>query len=417
MSDTNPVHSNDRVWLMDSLRGFAILGIFIANLSSGFSFYNPTEPHSGALFHRFDNSLLFWQHLFIEGKFYSIFSLLFGWGIALQLQRLESKVAKPASLLRRRLFIMLLLGLAHLILIWIGDIVALYAMVGFILIAIRNWKTKTLFILAISLILSPILLYYLKMTWPVLNAPAGILFQTGGRIDELLSGTKGGKGFKEVVQHGTYIEQVKLHIAGFFFRYGDLFFQSRIVKVLGVFILGFLLGRNKRYLYFLERKQLLVWIAVLGFTIGFPANYLLAGYMENSDAYYDLKIEGWYQTIAYAFGVVPFALAYTATFFLLSRTKRGAAVLSVLRPVGKMAFTNYITHSVIGTILFTGVGFGMMGQVGPVICLLLALIVFALQIILSTVWLAYFEFGPIEWLWRSATYGKRQAVKRKVVAM
>src|SRR4051812_29890791 len=115
----SPVRDQQRIWLMDSLRGLAILGIFIANLA-GFSFYEP-GAHSGRFFTRFDEQMYFLHTMFIEGKFYSIFSFLFGWGIALQLARSKSTGVSSVPFVKRRLLIMALLGLAHLILLWIGD--------------------------------------------------------------------------------------------------------------------------------------------------------------------------------------------------------------------------------------------------------------------------------------------------------
>src|SRR5215207_7981710 len=110
-----PVQHHQRIWIMDALRGFAILGIFIANLGSGFSFYDPAATNQGLYFSSFDSTMTFLHHMLIEGKFYSIFSFLFGWGIALQLQRSEAAGLRPVSFVRRRLVFMLLLGLAHLI--------------------------------------------------------------------------------------------------------------------------------------------------------------------------------------------------------------------------------------------------------------------------------------------------------------
>jgi uncharacterized protein len=124
--------------------------------------------------------------------------------------------------------------------------------------------------------------------------------------------------------------------------------------------------------------------------------------------YYNLGIEGWYQTVVYALGVAPMALAYVALFFLAARTNAGKKCVAILQPVGKMAFTNYILHSLIGGFIFYGFGLGLVREVGPVYCTILAFLVFIGQIIFSTVWLKYFNYGPVEWLWRSGTYGKWQ---------
>lgn len=406
-----PVRTSDRIHIMDALRGIAILGIFIANLGSGFSFYDASLNYSGPYFHPLDKTFQFWQHVLIEGKFYSIFSLLFGWGMAIQLKRSEVKGLTPVKFMRRRLSFMFLLGLAHLLLLWTGDIVAFYALVGFVFLWIRKWSERKLFITAIVMLCLPVLIYFLRMTWNVLLAPAGLLYGTGTTIDSYLTGSKSFDEFLINLKTENYFFQLKSLVAGVFYRFGDLIFQSRPLKVLGMFILGYLLGRNDRYTQLIANKKLLWTIAGAGLAIGLPANYHLSKLMETG-LYYQLKIEGLYQAIAYALGVAPLALAYVALFFLFAATVTGKKITAVLQPVGKMAFTNYITHSIVGTLVFYGAGLGLAREVGPVYYTMLALLVFMGQIIVSTVWLIYFTYGPIEWVWRSATYKKWQPFKK-----
>lgn len=151
------------------------------------------------------------------------------------------------------------------------------------------------------------------------------------------------------------------------------------------------------------------WIIGGGLVIGLPANYFLAYYMSNHMGdYFQLKTKGLYQTIFYALGVAPLAMAYVGLFMLSFQTAVGKKILSVLAPVGKMAFSNYLMHSLIGNFVFLGAGLGYMGQVGPVYYTIFGIGIFIIQIILSTIWLKYFNYGPVEWLWRSATYKKRQ---------
>ncbi len=314
MQNIAPVRQMERENLMDILRGFAILGIFIANLNF-FSLYDDEKVSIG--FHyTFDPTMSFLHAMFIEGKFYSIFSLLFGWGMALQLQKAEHNNINPTVLVKRRLRGMLLFGFLHLLLLWTGDIVAFYAMLGFVLLLFRKMSDKKIFIWSVVLILSPILIYALKMTFLWLNAPAGLLFETGRYVDQQLNNTGSGRPGVSVASTGSWIEIWKLNIARFFFRFGYLFFVSRISKVLGVFLLGYLLGRNGNYKKILNNRPLLIRIAIAGFIIGLPCNYLLAQFMENEGDYFNLKINGLYQTIVYAFGVVPLSLAYASVIAL-----------------------------------------------------------------------------------------------------
>ncbi len=417
MQTLSPVKTNEREIFMDVLRGFAILGIFIANLNhlSWYGFLGP-DATGTMLLPQWDHKMEFLHNLFIEGKFYSIFSFLFGWGIALQLMRSEAKGIPAASFIRRRLTIMLLLGAFHLLL-WPGDIVFLYALLGFVLLPLRRFSNKTLLISAVVLVLSPILLYWLKMKFPVLNSPSTFLFGIGDTVDGKLTGIVSDETFQAYIKNANWFDILKSDIGGFFYRYGDLFFQSRFPKVLGMMLIGLVVGRSNFYKNIFQHKKLLYYIIALGILIAIPANYMLAGYMEAKDgSYYRFKMNGLYRTIVYAIGVAPLAAAYIAMFMLAFQSATGKKIMSVFAPVGKMAFTNYIMHTLIGNFVFLNAGLGYMGKVGPVYYTLFAFIVFIIQIFTSTIWLKYFNYGPIEWLWRSATYRKWQPLRKPISA-
>ena len=308
---------------------------------------------------------------------------------------------------------MLLLGFIHL-LIWNGDIVFFYALLAFIILPLRKFSNKTLLITGAILMLLPILLYWLKMTWPVLNTPAELSIKTGIKLEGALLNIKSEEEFMNMMHNGNWWDQLKGTIGGIFFRYQYLIFVSRVPKVLGMFLIGYVLGRSGFYKNIGQHKKLVYWIIGIGLLLGLPANYLLANYMSSSmGEYWQLKTKGLYQTIAYALGVVPLSLAYVGLLMLSFKSTAGKKILSVLAPVGKMAFSNYIMHSLIGNFVFLGAGLNYMGQVGPVYYTLFGIAVFIVQIILSTAWLKYFNYGPVEWLWRSATYKKWQPLKKK----
>jgi len=406
-----PIQNHEREIFMDALRGFAILGIFIANLNFLSHYHGSDDISSPWLLPGSDDVMSFFHHWFIEGKFYSIFSLLFGWGIALQIKRGMDNGVDALPIVKRRLRIMLLLGAIHL-LIWIGDIVFFYALLGFLLLPFRKFSNKTLLITAVVLILSPIVLYALKMIFPALNYPAELLNHTGDQLGQKLIGVNSQATYNNFIQNATWFDILKDNICGFFYRYGYLFFVSRIPKVLGMFLIGYVIGRSDFYKNLVQNKRTVYKVIALGLLIGLPANFGLAYYMSNFEGdYFSLKINGWYETIAYALGVAPLALAYTGLLMLGFQTKIGHKLLMVISPVGKMAFSNYITHSLIGNFVFLSAGLGYMGQVGPIYLTLFAILVFGLQIVFSTIWLKYFHYGPVEWVWRSLTYKKRQAFK------
>ncbi len=418
MTELAPVKQTEREIFMDVLRGFAILGIFIANLNS-FSFYDPTYTgRSPYLLPKADHSMAFLHHMLIEGKFYSIFSLLFGWGIALQFKRAAAAGVNALPTIRRRLFFMLLLGAVHL-LIWPGDIVFFYALVGFLLIPLRKFSNKMLLITGIILVLSPILLYWLKMTWIELNYPAEKLRQAGNWTNDRLlpqfQNVRSREDFEKILDDLTWWDFLKNNLSGFFHRYSYLLFVSRVPKVLGMFLIGYVVGRSDFFKNLVQYKKIVYAVIIGGLLIGLPANYFLAQQMENHmQDYFELKDNGLRQTIYYALGVAPLAMAYVGLFMLAFKTNAGNKVMPLLAPAGKMAFSNYIIQSLIGNFVFFSSGLGYMWKVGPVYYTLFGIAIFILQVILSTIWLKYFNYGPIEWLWRSATYKKWQPMKRKI---
>ncbi|WP_340112663.1 DUF418 domain-containing protein [Maribellus mangrovi] len=405
-----PVTSRERIEYMDMLRGIAIFGILIANLR-WFSLYSP-EVSGLFTFPKIDNTVYFLQHVFIESKFYSIFSILFGWGLAIQINRSKKDDASTASFLRRRLWFMLLLGGIHLFLIWEGDIVFLYGLTGFILVALRNYSSKTLLITGILLLLSPILLYFLKMNWPWVNSPSDYLYNFGektykhfGWIDQDTSRTG------VLSKSKSIITSIKITLADAPYRFAYLFAVSRIPKVLGAMLIGFVIGRTDLYYKFMNHKKKMLRICIAGLMVFIPLNYFLVSVLKNDTAYYNLEMEGLVYTIAFAFVVFPLAIFYMMALALMYDKKWIQKLLKPVLAVGKTAFSNYVLQSLIGIIVFYGIGFGLAEQFGPLAWTVCALIIFTFQMIVSNIWLKYFRFGPLEWIWRSLTYNKMQALR------
>ncbi len=180
-----------------------------------------------------------------------------------------------------------------------------------------------------------------------------------------------------------------------------------------MFLIGYVVGRSDFYKNILQHKKILYGVIAFGLIVGLPANYYLAHYMSWYEGdYFNLKINGFYQTLAYALGVVPLAMAYVAMLMFSFKTNAGKKILSVFAPAGKMAFSNYIMQSLIGNVVFLGAGLGYLEKVGPFYFTLFGIGVFIIQLIVSSIWLKYFNYGPVEWLWRSATYKKWQPMKK-----
>jgi len=308
---------------------------------------------------------------------------------------------------------MMLLGSIHMLLIWEGDIVFFYALIGFALVALRNFSNKTLLITGILLILSPILLYYLKLKFPILNAPVEILINKGEQIYAYKGWINQDVSRTDVLRESKSIRtNVWINLGDAPYRFAYIFFTSRISKILGIMLIGFVIGRSQFYPKIMEHKRkLFVW-SVLVLIISLPLNYLVAKYMTGIVSAYSITMEGLILSIIYTFGVFPLALVYMAFIALAFEIKKIRKFLLFISPVGKMAFSNYIMHSLLGILIFYGIGFGLMENFGILMLTIIALVIFIFQIIYSSIWLKYFRFGPIEWVWRSLTYGNKQPLKK-----
>ncbi len=379
----------DRIVLLDALRGFALLGILTANLPvfAGWVFYSWNEMAAFAgkdVSETYDQLIKF----FIDGKFYTIFSLLFGIGFTLQLDRLEKRGAAGIAVFRRRMLVLLAIGLIHMCLIWQGDILTLYAVLGLLLPLFWRWKDRTLLWLAIFLMLLPLVLVPLCAK---LGIDLGHPFESAGiAVIKAIDGGDNGSALA-YMQRTDWQGFLTWQLSGSPFRIEHLLHTWRIPKVLGVMLLGMLLGRRLIAGTLLTDRRLLKRAVVLGLAIGIPCNLVFALDQE-------VYQEHWSSIL----GTVPMALAYAATFILA--WTRFHRILGLVAPVGRMALTSYLTHSVIGVLLL-GPFLGIAGRVGPIAIAALVIPIYGAQILFSRWWLAHHDQGPMERLWRWGTYG------------
>lgn len=408
MSDItqNQAHDSTRIRFLDALRGIVIGCIFIANIGffSGYFFLSSEEQFPWAILPS-DLLLDFTFFTLIDGKFYSIFSLLFGIGCSIQFQNLalQQKPFKP--FFKRRLFWLLVIGLCHFCFIWIGDILTLYALTGFVLLLFVNVQDKKLLKWAVILLLFPII-NHLIINQLGLNYPKKI-FQINGLLVEYFGISSSERNGLKLTNMGYFIKNdsllifFKTNLSNTFLRIGGLLDEGRFFKVLGIFILGLWVGRKIIFENLLNNTKLLKQIALVGFCVGLPLNVLRA-YIEffhyGSDTWEFIK------TIVYALGTVPLAMSYASLLALLFLKK--PSLLNWFEPVGKMALTNYVSQSILAISVFYGIGLGLAGKLGYTLILGVALSIFLIQLLVSNLWLSRFKQGPLEWVWRKMTYGK-----------
>ena len=385
-----PTEGRERHVVLDALRGLALLGIALANFPEfGLWTFLSSEEQSSQPTAAADGVVRFMQYMLVDGKFYTIFSLLFGIGFALFLSR------HSRGRFIRRMVLLALIGALHLMFIWSGDILLLYAIGGLLLTLFVGCKDRLLLWLAGVLILLPVGL-------DALTEFCGIDF--AAPFYEAWWREASAQGITEenfavwLRDADSYSQMFAFLCQGAYERIWEFVSGHRLPKVLGLFMLGYLMGKHRLYarLTELPLASFLRW-AIL------PV-LLLSGIY----AWSATNGQPWGLTIhslLYAVSVIPLAFCYVAAFCLLY-VNQPSVFFTMLAAPGRMALTNYVSQSLVGILLFYGLGFGLGTQFGLIYIELTAVIVFLVQIVLSRLWLRYFRFGPLEWLWRICTYGE-----------
>ena len=399
-----PITSIDRIDFLDILRGMAILFIFTANIPffSGLWFFEPTHPIREINWAS-DEIVNFIMYVLVDGKFYTIFSLLFGIGFVIQYNNITAKNGRFAPFFRKRMFWLLVFGLIHMFLIWAGDILTLYAVLGFVLIWFMKVSDKTLLTIAAVLILFP-LVNWAFMHFTGIYYP-GLAFEQSTNIYQYfgmpVTEMKGMPmpDIQAYLLNDNLPDFFKMSLGEGFIRIGTILEEGRIFKVFGIFLIGLWAGRRILNGNLLENTAFLNKVFIIGLLIGLPIN-IARGYLQ---FYVDrTPTTQFLHVLNYAIGTVPLALSYAAGIALLCQ--KGAGFLNVFKPVGKMALSCYLFHSVISIIIFYGIGFNLTGKYGYTLVMIIAFLIFATQAYFSKVWFKYYKQGPMEWLWRKLVY-------------
>ncbi|MBP0113561.1 MULTISPECIES: DUF418 domain-containing protein [Bradyrhizobium] len=364
-SPAAPTPSVERIDAIDVLRGIALFGVMAINLVMEFrvsifeQFLGPKTLASPI-----DQTIETILTQAIELKAFALFSLLFGAGLAIQFDRLAASKRRTVLLLRR-LAVLLMFGIIHLCLIWNGDILAEYALAGFIVLPLLFGPRWLLAFAAVT----SLGLYLAMQAFP----PAGLfpsrtmiwrdamdanrIYATGGFLDVL----------------AFRLREIPLIASLHAFVF---------LRTIGLFLLGILAWRSG----IVQNTRAL-------FVIGLPALALGAGLL--------------YRGIE-PLGATLLALGYGAAILGIAHFDRGKKLLGWAAPLGRMAFTNYIAESLIFGWIFYGYGLGLFGRLGVAEALAIGIAVYAAQALFSVWWLRRYRYGPLEWLWRSLMYGARQ---------
>jgi uncharacterized protein len=405
----------------------AILGILVMNI---YGFAMPFSAYANPLLMGGTDILnigtWFFTHILFDQKFMSIFAVLFGAGIVLMTGRAAEKGAKFGRIFYRRQFWLIIIGALHGYLIWFGDILFLYAVIGMLAYLFRNRRPRTLIIIACCLL--PI---YLFMSYGIgfsmqkfqgKAAQVQVLIEAGEEVSDAQQKTLDGWDAqrsmmapdtdtiqKDVDTHlGGYVE-IAVNRAPLVLSLQMFLVFSQGWRVLALMLLGMALMKRgvlsaERSASFYRKMMLICYGVGLPLTI-YSAFDL---YAHDFNALY-LFLSG---SIPNYFGSIIVGLGHVGLVMLLIKGGLMQKLLQRFAAVGRMALSNYLMHSIILTTVFYGYGLGLYGSISRFGQMGFVVAVIALQLLLSPWWLARYRFGPLEWLWRSLTYWKRQPMLR-----
>jgi uncharacterized protein len=410
-SSAVPLAPSERVPLMDVLRGFALLGILLMNMEA---FVGPLVTALGGIdptlsgLDRWTDAAIF---ILVQGKFYTLFSLLFGAGFAMILLRAEQRGDGGGWLYLRRTLVLLAIGLVHALYIWSGDILTIYALFGFVLVIVfRRTPQSRLPKWGIALYVLPMLLLF---------AFAAGFHATRG---DPVAAADFDRSLVEQAEHMSALEQAQRQAYGEGSyaeanaqRRADLAWMMGMLPIfgpllLGIFLIGAWLLRSGALLRPHEHLALFRRLRTVGLGAGLPLMLWSVWMVPTADhARMDVGVAA--ATSAMMAANLLLSLAYVSIIALALQLPQWRARLLLLAPAGRMALTNYLMQSLICVAIFYSYGLGFFEQLPRFWQVPFALVLYTGQVASSHWWLARFRFGPAEWLWRSLTYLRAQPMR------
>ena len=397
---------DERIAVVDVLRAYALFGIIVTHSVTGFLAGQPPATDF-MLFSPLDRVVSTLEHLLTFGKFFTIFSFLFGLSFAIQLRNAMQKGVGFSGRFTWRLVVLALIALVHGA-FFTGDILIIYAILGLLLIPFRNMKTRTLLITALVLVLNiPGFLLGLAQ----LLAPPPTPEQIAANAEFIAQFTRAAQRAFEIKQSGSLAELVSVNFTnGLLSKFAFMIFSGRLWITFGLFLLGMCAGRleifrdteaNRRFFHRLLWPAAAVAVVTTIVEIVHPS-----GFQIRTAA--DLLA-----SFSFTVQQVSLSTFYVAAVALLYWRRPKSGLLPALAPLGRMGLTTYLGQTAFGVLLFYGLGFGMLGKLGVAAAVGAAIAFYILQILLARAWMTRFSLGPVEWLWRSLTYFKLQPNTRR----
>lgn len=391
-----PIAPDERIATLDVLRGLALLGILLMNMEA---FVGPLDLSTSGIdphWQGVDRWADAFVYIFVQGKFFTLFSLLFGAGFAVMAQRAEVAGRDFTRFYLRRSLALLGIGLVHALLLWSGDILVVYALLSFLLLAFREAPRAWLPVMGVLAYLAAIGLMLLLGALMLL-VPDEVTAAQATHAQAAIEAQRQAYG------HGTYGQAVLQRLRDFGASLGALLVVGP--QVLGMFLIGSWFARSGAIAHPGAHQRLFTWLRRGALPLGLALMLVCTWYQPwLAPGRFDLRSAAVYGGSALA-GLL-MCLGY------LAWGVRWSHALRWLAPAGRMALSNYLGQSLVCTLLFYGYGLGWFEQMGRAWQLLFAVALFAAQVALSRAWLRHFRFGPMEWLWRAITYWRWPPLRR-----
>lgn len=392
-----PVKAKDRIVFLDILRGFALFGILFANLLtwSGLK-YLPIDDIRELGNFEVDRSIYRIMKFFVDTKFYTLFSILFGVGFFLQISKNKDNPEFPGSYLWR-MFLLLCIGIIHSI-IWSGDILTLYALMGMVLLVMRNISVQHILWVGLSLFFLPVLLSIIYMYSFARDLPelpkTALLVYPDMTPEEVKAG----------FQSTDPLVVLKTNLHSLRWRWFSFIPDGRPFKVLGLFFLGGYLYINNFFTVHAKKWKLLI----LFFSVG--AIFSIASLqIEGNVASFSRNWTDVLDKLLHEIGQVSLSLSYICMLAKLLEYFPDFVFFKWLKNYGRMSMSSYLGHTMLSILIFypvLNIGLGYFGKLSLENTYYIAVLILIVQLLFSNIWFRYFNFGPVEWLWRCASYRK-----------
>lgn len=379
-----PVSLNERVKAIDLMRGFSLFGILIINMlafHSPLSYIDPYKWFDGNV----DEGMYLFIDIFIQASFYPLFAMLFGYGLAMQFMRAEAKQRPFMPVAVKRLAILLLFGIIHAFLIWYGDILITYAIMGFLLIGMIRLPSSWLMGFAAIIYAVPHLLLL------------GVMFIAAAADPNTYVGYMEIESSIQSYQSGSFAEIFSQRLADWTYSNNLFGYIILIATILPFLMVGAAAAKWRLIERTQEKRKLWLLLATVPLLIGLLLKAAPFVFEPNYAFVYLQDI----------FGGPLVAVGYAAIIALLAQKTSMQKLLSPVAKVGRMSLTTYIMQSILATLIFYSYGFGLYGQVDLLTGTLIALGIFVVQLIFAELWFEKFSRGPLEIVWRKWTYGNK----------